>query len=86
MKKTKKWVVENNYRKLIMDILSKNGKTEEEIREEFKITLFPRVSSYKPETILRISSQTLKNHLRLLEREGLIKKGEDERYYIAEIG
>ena len=56
MKKTKKWVVENNYRKLIMDILSKNGKTEEEIREEFKITLFPRVSSYKPETILRISS------------------------------
>ena len=80
----KDWVLENRYRKLIMEILSKEAKTKKEIQEEFKITLLPYISKYKPKATISISSQALKNHLGLLLREGMIKK-EGKQYIVNEV-
>ncbi len=75
----KNWVLENYYRRLIVDILMRGEKTEKEIEKEFKITLSPYLSNYKPKVQIKISSTSLKNHLNLLLREGIVKK-EKNRY------
>lgn len=77
----KNWVLENRYRRLIVEILKQGAKTEQEIREKFKITLSPYLSSYQPRVQLKISPSSLKNHLALMVREKVVQK-EGDRYCI----
>jgi len=77
----KNWILENRYRRLIVEILKRGAKTEKEIAEEFKITLSPYLSSYQPRVRLKISPFSLKNHLALMVREGMVQK-EGDRYHM----
>ncbi len=70
----KKWLLENKYRRLILENIGKTGKTEKEIIEELEIKLMPYLSDYQPTARIKMTPSSLKNHLSLLLREGLVEK------------
>lgn len=80
-KEEKNWVLENYYRRLILELIKRGAKTEKEIQKKFSISLSPYLSSYKPKVKIKISPSSLKNHLNILMREGFVQKKE-QNYYI----
>ncbi|MBC7188890.1 hypothetical protein H5U35_01565 [Candidatus Aerophobetes bacterium] len=77
----KEWILDNFYRRKIINLLEEGEKTFDELKNTFKITLSPLVAQYKPRTCLFISPFALENHLRLLLRENMVEK-KGEKYQV----
>jgi len=75
------WLFQNKYRRMIVEVLSKGSKSEEELFEVLVIRKEPLlVDPSKVKVSLQVPREALRSHLDSMEKLRAVLKGEDGRY------
>lgn len=75
------WLFQNKYRRMIVEVLSKGPRSEEELFEALVVRKEPLLADpSKVKVSLRVPMEALRNHLDSMEKLRAILKGEDGKY------
>ncbi len=75
------WLFQNKYRRMIVEVLSKGPRSEEELFEALVVRKEPLLADpSKVKVSLRVPIEALKSHLDSMEKLRAILKGEDGKY------
>ncbi|MFX0162182.1 MAG: hypothetical protein ACFE68_02420 [Candidatus Hodarchaeota archaeon] len=75
------WLFQNKYRRMIVEVLSKGPRSEEELFEALVVRKEPLLADpSKVKVSLRVPMEALKSHLDSMEKLRVILKGEDGKY------
>ena len=75
------WLFQNKYRRMIVEVLSKGPRSEEELFEALVVRKEPLLADpSKVKVSLRVPMEALRSHLDSMEKLRAILKGEDGKY------
>ena len=75
------WLFQNKYRRMIVEVLSKGSRSEEELFDGLVVRKEPLLADpSKVKVSLRVPREALRSHLDSMEKLGAILKGEDGKY------